>query len=117
MNNQQAVSLSFGQTNENFCSATIYRSSVAKGYKIQSKQNNNKSISADCHWDGKYYVQSSKHQTSVDLEISDLDRNAKNAVLNISLKLIEPKSGEFFTLNNVALNLSGNNFDSLVKEI
>jgi len=117
MNGNQAVSISFGESKDNFCSATIYRSSVRSGYSVTSKQKSTKNISMDCNWGGKYYVQSSKHPTSADLKITNLDSESGSAQIVVSMHLVNPSSDSYFTLKNVTLNLEKEQISNLVKKI
>ena len=117
MNDKQAVSISFGETQNNFCSATIYRASVAAGYEVSSQQKSSKDISVDCNWSGKYYVQSSKHQTSVKFEMLSIDPKTKTAEATVSVKLVEPSSGKYFKLGVTPLVISGEHFDHLTKKM
>ena len=117
MNSKQAVSISFGESKDNFCSATIYRSSVQAGYLVTSKQKSTKDISMDCNWGGKYYVQSSKHPTSAVLNIIDLDSESGSVQIGVSMHLVNPSSDSYFTLKNVILNLNKEQVSNLVKKI
>jgi len=56
MNSNQAISIAFGETSNNYCSATIYRESVKSGYSVKSVKKSATDLSMDCNWDGKYYV-------------------------------------------------------------
>lgn len=89
MNDKQAVSISFGKTENNFCTVSIYRDSVAQGYSVSSTQRDDHSISVDCNWNGKYFVESSKHPTISSLSISSLDKNKNIAQVELTLKLVE----------------------------
>ena len=116
-NDKQAVSISFGETQSNYCSTTIYRVSVVTGYKVSSQQNSRKEISTDCNWSGKYYMQSSKHSTSAKFELLSIDQKSKTAKAVVSVKLVESNSGEYFTLDNTALVISGEHFGHLTKKM
>jgi len=117
LNDQPAISISFGETQNNFCSITLYRSSVYAGYSVDiiKSKNNDQTATINCHWEGKYYVQSSKHDTYFNMRIESLDKENKVATINSSLKLVNPSNGQFFTLDNVIININKNYFDNLVK--
>lgn len=117
MNEKQAVSVSFGETQKNYCSATIYRSSIKEGYKVSSQQKSNRNISIDCNWGGKYYVQSSKHKTNVDFELKSINSSSKSAEIQISGKLVNPYNGKYFTLKNTPILVQDIHFDNLIKKM
>lgn len=116
MNERQAVSISFGETQRNYCSATIYRESVSSGYTVSSQHKSNKDFSIDCNWAGKYYVQSSKYQTFAAFELLSIDPQSKTAEATVSAKLVDPNSGEYFELDATPLEINGVNFDHLTKK-
>ena len=117
MNKKQAASISFGETSKKFCTATIYRESVQSGYSVQSVRNSSKDLSMDCNWDGKYYIESSKHTTSASFKIDSLDQVNQTATLSVSLKLVEPSSEKYLKMKDVILVLDNQMFDNLVKKI
>lgn len=117
MNDKPAVSISFGETQSNYCSATIYRASVSSGYKVSSQQKSSSDIAVECNWSGKYYVQSSKHQTLATFELLSIDPQTKTAEATVSVKLVEPSSGEYFKLGATPLVISGEYFDHLTKQM
>lgn len=118
MNDKQAISILFGETQSNFCSVTIYRAAVKQGYSVSSAQRDDHSISVDCNWNGRYFLESSKHPTFSSVSIVSLDKDKKSAQIEISVKLIELKGLEsYFSLDNVKLNISADKFDNLIKKL
>lgn len=117
LNEKQAVSFYFGESQTNYCTVTIYRELVAAGYKVFSSKKNDRSISASCTWNKKETTQSSKHKTSVVLEIIDIDKKKKTASMIVSIKLVEPKRGEYFELFDIELLLKDKYYNALTKKI
>jgi len=115
LNNKQAVSIAFGESQSNYCSITLIRGAAIKGYSVNAKKNNDKNVSVDCSWNNKDYVQSSKHKTFVDLSVKSLDNQIKVSDIRISLKLVNAYSGEFFSLDKVKINITNAMFENLVK--
>ena len=117
MNGKQAVSITFGVTEKNNCSATIHRKSVKKGYSIEMKNKNSGDLSIECNWDGKYYVQSSKHPTLTRLKIKSIDPKLKEAEVVVSVNVVEPISNKYLDIGTNTIKVSGQNFDNLVKKM
>jgi hypothetical protein len=115
MNNEKAVAISFGESQTNYCTVTMYRNLVANGYSAISEQSNAREISMDCHWDSQYYVESSKHPTLAKINIKELDQQAKRAQIIVSLNLVNPSKNTYLTLENVTLNLLKDQTNSLIK--
>lgn len=121
---KQAVSIAFGESDENHCSLTVQRENIKAGYSIYSLRGNKyQYVSLDCNWDGVWYIQNSNLDTYIDLKIVSLDRTNKNAEVLISAKLSEHKkigekpSGDTAELNNVKLVITGKHFDNLTKQM
>jgi len=115
MNNLPAVSINLGPDINNFCSITLNRKDIAiSGLSISSKQRNNSAISANCNWDGSYYLQSSKHPTQVSIKISNIDTKARTGTFDISLKLINNKDLSTFIEAKDTVQVSGKMFDNLL---
>jgi hypothetical protein len=117
MNNKQAVRISYGQSQTNYCDVTIYRDSVISGYSVDSKQRSTQDFSMSCNWDGVNYVQSSKHPTSSSFKIGSIDTNTGSVQLDISLHLVDPSTDKYFTLKEITLNLNKQQLNNLLKKI
>lgn len=117
MNGRKAVSIAFGETDDNYCSVTLYRESVHTGYKVESIKQAEKGISLDCNWSGLYYVISSEHETAVKLEIVSVDKIKKVAEASISARLVDYKNSKYAEVKNVRLSIAGDNFEKLIKEM
>jgi hypothetical protein len=65
MGGNQAVIINFGGNNDNGVLITIHRSSIYKGFSVNSQRRNSNKISTYCIWGGKMYTQSSKHDTEL----------------------------------------------------
>ncbi|MBD9354807.1 hypothetical protein [Methylomonas albis] len=77
LRDKPAVSINFGESDTNHCSATVQRSKVKQGYAASSAKRSNTDFSIECNWDGDYFVESSNHLTFTDLSIVTLDKNSK----------------------------------------
>lgn len=124
VSDKQAVSIAFGESENNYCSVTINRESVYEGYTVQSvRNNNNKVISFECNWDSALFILNDNIDTNVKLELISLDNQNKTAVLMISAKLheltklSENRFGSIAKLMGVKLTITGNNFDNLIKQM
>ncbi|MGB3222512.1 MAG: hypothetical protein WBB23_06905 [Desulforhopalus sp.] len=112
---EQAVSISFGETETNWCSATISREYVKVGFKTELHQNSSGNLSIGCNWDGQYFVQSSKHPTLTSLSINTLDSASKTAEIDITAKLVNPHNDTYLDIGTQRILISGVNFDHLTK--
>lgn len=115
LNGTPAISLSFGESQSNFCSLTLTKNSVLQGYSFESNQKNNDSMSIDCNWDGKTFVQSSKHSTLLKFSITELNKESLLAKATVSLNLVDPSNNEYFSLENIQLIIEGDYFNNLIK--
>lgn len=105
LNDQPALSLALGGTGENYFDVTLYRSNTHAGYVGSSTSASNPSLNATANWDGKYYVQSSKHPTEVLLKFTSV--TPSEAVIEFSAKLVNPSSGELLDLKNSVVKVEG----------
>ena len=115
LNNKPATSVYFGESQQNFCNATIPKHLITSGYKFTSKKRNNRDIDIDCNWNGKSYTPSTKHKTFYSLKIKNIDKNKKTITIIVDLNLIDYRSNEFLRIENVQLNIKQNHFNLLVK--
>lgn len=105
LNNQPAVTLYAGATDENYFEVTLYRSNVKAGYSATSSSASNPELSVSATWDGANYVQSSKHATEAALKITSI--TPTEAVAELSAKLVNPSSGKFLELQNSVVKVDG----------
>lgn len=114
---QPAVSVAFGVGDGQYCSMTIPRSSVKAGYVGKSEQDAGAVISGTCFWNGKTYLESSKHPTVASLAINSLDEATREAEIAVSLHLVEPTINEYLTVDNWQFVIDGEQFANLVKKM
>lgn len=119
---QQIVSVSFGESQTNYCSVAILRSNIKTGYSVYSlRRNKYQEISFDCNWDGVSYIQNENLDTYVELDVVSVDKTNKKAEIVLSSKLAEHKkldekpSGDSVELNKLMLVITGQHFDNLTK--
>lgn len=124
LSEQPAVSVTFGESEENRCIATILRSNVKAGYSVSSiRGSKHEYITFNCNWDDVWYIENVNQDTYVKLEIVSLDQANKKAEVVISAKLSEYKkmnenpSGDSAELNRVRLLITGQHFDNLTKQL
>ena len=124
LSERPAVSVTFGESENNNCSLTVLRENITQGYSVYSLRGNKyQFVSFDCNWDGVWYIQNSNLDTYVDLQIVSVDQANKRAELLISAKLSEHKkinenpSGDTAELNRVKLVITGKHFDNLTKQM
>ncbi|GLS26171.1 hypothetical protein [Marinibactrum halimedae] len=115
LNEVPAVSIAVGPNDTNYIYVTLYRSNINSGYVMSSKLRSDKTVSVNATWAGKYYVQSSRHDTGVSVEIVSIDTSSKRAVLMISATLVNPKTGEFLKFGNSEIIIEGQDFLNLIK--
>lgn len=111
---KSAVSISFGESDTNHCTATIYRSKVKQGYSVSSEKRSNTDFSIECSWNGGYFVESSNHQTFTNLAITAIDKKSKTATMMMSFKLVGLPSAGFLERHDLLIPLSGKNFENLM---
>ncbi|HCG8288424.1 TPA: hypothetical protein NJ528_002501 [Vibrio parahaemolyticus] len=71
------------------------------------KQKSTGDLNSNCYWEGKLYIQSSKHPTLASLTINELDEGSKVAKLKTSMKLFDNKSlDKYFELKDIEFTLS-----------
>ncbi|BBL91795.1 hypothetical protein VroAM7_44480 [Vibrio rotiferianus] len=115
MANQPAVDVTLKQDENNFCQITFLRKNVQPGFSASLKQKSTGDLSSSCYWEGKLYIQSSKHPTLATLTINELDEGSKVAKLKTSLKLVDNKSlDKYFELKDIEFTLSGQQFTNLI---
>lgn len=124
LSERPAVSVTFGESDNNHCSLTVLRENIREGYSVYSLRGNKyQYVSFNCNWDGVWYIENSNRDTYVDLEIVSLDRANKRAEVLISARLSEHKkinenpSGDTAELNRVKLVITGKYFDNLTKQM
>ncbi|MCG9228086.1 hypothetical protein L3X65_02730 [Vibrio diabolicus] len=115
MASQPAVDVTLQQDENNFCQITFLRKNVQPGFSTSLKQKSTGDISSSCYWEGKHYIQSSKHPTLASLTINELNEASKVAKLTTSLKLVDSNSlDEYFELKDIEFTLSGQQFTNLI---
>ncbi|MEZ9516563.1 hypothetical protein AB4240_17285 [Vibrio splendidus] len=115
MNEQPAVSISFGKDDDNFCNITLNRKDIAQGFSSTLENKSSGNISSSCNWDKNYYIQSSKHPTLASITINKLDTDNHTATIKASLKLVNNKTlDDYFEVNGVELVVSGKQFTNLI---
>ena len=122
LSEKPAVSVSFGESQTNYCRVTILKSNLNTGYSVYSlRQDKYQEISFDCNWDGVSYIQNANLDTYVALEVLSVDPANKKAEIVISARLKEHKklnenpSGDSAELNKLKLVITGQHFDKLTK--
>ncbi|OEA87395.1 hypothetical protein BBM70_10160 [Vibrio parahaemolyticus] len=115
MNEQPAVSITFGKDNNNFCDVTLYRDDIVQGFSSTLENKSSGNLSSSCTWNKAYYVQSSKHPTLASLTIDKLDKVNQTANIKASLKLVNSKTlDDFFEIDDVEIKVSGEQFMNLI---
>lgn len=112
---EQDVSIFFGEAENKFCSITIKRSFVVADQKAPSQNSSHEDINVSCAWLGIYYAKSMDHPTSFKFDITSVDSKLKTMEFTTSLRLINPYSEQYFTLDNASLTISGHKFENLTK--
>ncbi len=116
LNGQATTDIYFGESDENYCTISLNNKLITSNTITKSKSKNNKKLNTECNWDGVYYIQSSKHSTTVTAYFTTLSADTKTATLEVSIKLINTKdSKSYFRLDNQKLLITGEMFDSLGK--
>ncbi|MBD9360315.1 hypothetical protein [Methylomonas fluvii] len=113
LRDKPAVSIHFGESDTNHCSATVQRSKVKQGYTVSSSKRSNADFSIECNWDGNYFVESSNHLTFTDFSIVTLDKKSKTASIMVSFKLLGLPSNTYLERHDVIVPISGKHFQSL----
>lgn len=114
LNDKPAVSIAFGESDSNYCDATILRSLVRQGYKASSTKRSDTSFSIDCHWDSDYFVESSNHKTFSNLSIKSIDKRKKTALIEISLRFVGLPSNKYIEFDKIQVFVSGDQFKNLI---
>lgn len=112
LNNKKAVTISFGENQENYCEITIVKKSIYAGSKVKSIKNDNKDLSASCQWNESYYVQSSKHNTFVGFKIESINENETQIITTVNL--IDTKKDMYFNIHNISVVLNKNQTETLL---
>lgn len=120
----KAVSIVFGESDENYCDATFYRTDVKAAFRVLSERSDKyKEISFQCQWDGVLYVSSSNHPTFIEFEMISIDQANKIAEAEISAKLVDydrvrkNQTDKFAELDSIRLVITGQHFDNLMKQM
>jgi len=113
-NNQPAVSISFGETETEYCTAILLKKDIYAGFTGKSFRKNNKNIDIDCSLNGAYFVRSSKHKTGLKITINQIDDKNQQADISIKLKLIDPSKNDLATLETKPLLIKGEFYKQLM---
>lgn len=93
------ASIAFGESDTHWCDITINSDTLKAGsIGLNTLDGTSSELAAECQWDGKYFVQSAKHHTSVAL-------NMHNGLMTTDLLLITPKDNQYLALTVIDLRL------------
>lgn len=116
-NNLSAVSITFGDSIEDYCDLTLLRKDVVNGFSENSIKRSNPNFSLECQWGGKTYLQSNKHDTFANLKIIELSDKDEFAKFNISFKSVNVSSDKYLEAKNFTFEVKGGLFDNLMMNI
>lgn len=115
LNNKPAVSIYFSENESGHCEATLNKEFINPGFSVSSDQRSDTRVEVSCNL-ASYYVQSSKHPTSVTFDIVSIDQAKKEALIKTSFNLVDPYKPDYVRFDNVELTISGSYFDQFYKD-
>ncbi|MCQ8879916.1 hypothetical protein NQT69_18115 [Pseudoalteromonas shioyasakiensis] len=116
LNGEDAVTVFIGHRDSPEFGFTILKSDLKKGTLIQSISGSADNLKVSASVGAKYYKQSMEQGTSASLQVLELDKQAKTAKLAVGAKLYDPNLKDFKELEITVVELTGVNFENLVKE-
>lgn len=98
LNEKPAVSIYFGESDNNFCNFTLVKSTIKKDAVIISIKGNNADFSAECNWDNGYFVDTSKFDTNAGFKLTNRKADGKQVIV-VKASLFDPQTKKFFSFD------------------
>lgn len=117
LKNKPAVGIFVGETKDNYVDITINKENVKENFEVNTKNNSSDKnlIGVTAHWDSiTYFLNSKNHNSFVNLKITKIDREKKEAQFFINAKLY-PQDDNTPKFINTEFTIEGENFNNLVK--
>jgi predicted transcriptional regulator len=123
LRDKQAVSIAVGKDDSHYFDITVHRDQIKNNAVIVREYPDtayeNTVIDATATMSGDYYIFLIKDdiRSLIGFKINTLDYEKKEANVDIYIKVIEPYTEEYLTLDKPGLKIQGKMFDNLVKKI
>lgn len=106
--NEPAVSISIGESNNNYITITVHRKNVYEGFKTSSKDE----ISSSAVWNKLSFFQN--HNSTVSFEITKLDKVNKKAEILFTSKLYTSNEKSSLLDISTRIMIKDKNFTNLI---
>lgn len=116
LNDESAVTVFVGHHASPQFGFTILKSDLKKGTLIQSSSDSATNLQVSASVGAKYYKQSKEQGTSASLQVLELNSQEKTAKLAVGAKLFNPTLKDFQELEITVVELTGINYENLVKK-
>jgi hypothetical protein len=94
-----APSIYLSNTENRFFTLSMNKSDITPGNILLSKNNEGITFELSANWDGEYFVESTNHDTVALIEITNIDKENHTITIDISAKLVEPKSEKYIMMD------------------
>ena len=107
------LSFSVGESETNYC--TLSFPDTTPPFYLKKESRTGDEINVECHWNGNYYVESSKHDTEFHIAAGDFNRSQETVTFKSRFKVVSPKTeGDLYIENDgLEINLQSLGFSKL----
>lgn len=109
---KSVVNILIGPNDLNYFSITLDRSSVKAGSALKEIRGTLRDFTMSAEWEGTWYDESVIHPTYANFEICSI--SDKEAILQVSAKLVSVESNRFLTLLPSTIKIEGDYLKELV---